>query len=73
MAQIKSEQIKLIINEVLDGVEKSNIGGVFLKNDSGQIIHDQFGSPMVSMIGANTYTTCLNIALMKYLGGDIYV
>lgn len=62
MAQPKpriSSQVAYIINECIDGVEKSNVGGLFLKDMDGNIIKDGNGAPVCSILGYNTFITVL--------------
>ena len=68
-----SEKIKLLINETLDGVEKSNVGGIVVRTPSGEVLRDQCGTPVYSQVGMSVFITTLNVVMLKNLDGGINV
>lgn len=64
-----SQQIAFIINECLEGVEKSNIGSIYVKDHEGNIKRDSMGIPLCQMVNTQVFLTVLNHEL---LNGGLY-
>lgn len=62
---MNTAQIALIINDCLDGVERSKVGEVFIKDENGNIRRDQFGSPICSIVAFNVFMTVLGCYFPK--------
>lgn len=67
---MNAQKISFLINECIDGVERSNVGGFFIKDDKGNLVRDQFGSPCCTLAGFHTFQTVLSTVLYAEVLSD---
>lgn len=68
---MKSHEIQKIINEAFEGVEKSKIGNIFVRNKDGNIELHEGRSPICNTLAMQTFLTILNNVIPKPMIGDI--
>lgn len=74
MRTIKSSEIARIINEAYDGVEKSKIGQINVRDEKGNIkLHGDHNTPIMNTVAANTFLSVLNNILPKDIGARMEI
>lgn len=62
---MRAAEIAFIINDCLEGVERSNVGGVFIKDADGKVTKDAYGSPIYSQAGFQVFMNVLSCYFPK--------
>ena len=57
--KLDSSQMAYIINQCLEAVEKSNLGGIYFKDSEGNIIKTPEGVPICIQAHLSTFLTIL--------------
>ncbi len=68
---MNAAQIAFVINECFEGVERSKIGDVFVKDAEGKVLRDNYGSPIFTTMGSQTFLTVLGCYFPKNYITDI--
>jgi hypothetical protein len=63
--KMNSSQIAFIINDCLEGVEKSKMGPVFVQNPDGSQAKDSYGNPLLSQVGFQVFMNVLGCYFPK--------
>ena len=63
--EMNASQIAFIINDCLEGVERSKIGSVFVLDEQGAIKKDMHGNPYVNTLAVSTFMNVLSCYFPK--------
>lgn len=61
---IRSHEIARLINEAVDAVERSKVGGLFAKDIEGRVLVNQ-GAPVYNIVGIQVLVTILQNTIPK--------
>ena len=58
-------RLSLLINDTYDALERSKIGGVYLKNENGEVVKTPEGIPWCNMAAMQVFTTALQTQILR--------
>jgi hypothetical protein len=66
MESLKSSQIAQFLNEILDGVERSNLGSIHEKDENGNLAKNKEGKAMLATLPYNVFLSLVASMAPKY-------
>ena len=58
-------KLALLINDTIDGIERSKIGSLYSLDKDGNVIRDPNGFPFYNMVATQTFHVAIQAQIMK--------